>query len=146
MIIIINNYRKSSMEYRNTRQRDKIYKVLMKTRTHPSADWVYKQLKEEMPELSLGTVYRNLRILKEQGKIQELPCGRNCDRYDADISNHYHLVCENCGAVDDVDMPEQKGINAEAEKRNSCTIKGHRIVFFGLCKECKNKQSTSKKE
>ena len=64
------------MKHRNSRQRQRILEILKETKSHPTADWVYKKLKEEIPELSLGTVYRNLNVLKEQGNIEKLPFGR----------------------------------------------------------------------
>jgi Fur family peroxide stress response transcriptional regulator len=124
------------MEYRKSRQRDRILKLLQETNSHPAADWVYSKLKKEIPGLSLGTVYRNLKILMEQGLVQKLPFGSSFDRFEANSAEHYHLVCEKCGLIKDFHMPQYADINQKAEKRCSFKISRHRIEFFGLCKNC----------
>ena len=128
------------MEYRKSQQRDRILQILQKTNSHPTADWIYSKLKEEIPDLSLGTVYRNLKVLMEQGHIQKLPFGSTFDRFEAKIAPHYHLVCEKCGTVIDFEMPEYLDINQKAEKMSSFKISRHRIDFFGLCENCQKKQ------
>jgi Fe2+ or Zn2+ uptake regulation protein len=127
------------MEYRRSQKRERILEILKETNVHPTADWVYKKLKEEIPDLSLGTVYRNLKVLADQGHIQKLPFGSTFDRFEAKIAPHYHLVCEKCGLVEDFEMLQYLGINQAAEKMSSFRISRHRIDFFGLCKKCQNK-------
>jgi len=127
------------MEYRKSQQRERILEILKETKSHPTADWVYMKLKEEIPELSLGTVYRNLKVLMEQGHIQKLPLGSTFDRFEAKIAPHYHLVCEKCGLVEDFEMPHYSTINSQAEKMSAFKISRHRIDFFGLCEKCQNK-------
>jgi len=135
------------MEYRKSQQRERILEILKETKSHPTADWIYMRLKEEIPELSLGTVYRNLKVLMEQGLIQKLPFGSTFDRFEAKIAPHYHLVCEKCGLVEDFEMPQYSAINSQAEKMSAFKISRHRIDFFGLCGKClkENKQSTQRK-
>lgn len=135
------------MEYRKSQQRERILEILKETKSHPTADWVYMKLKEEIPELSLGTVYRNLKVLMEQGLIQKLPFGSTFDRFEAKIAPHYHLVCEKCGVVEDFEMPQYSEINLQAEKMSAFKISRHRIDFFGLCEKCqdKTKQPTKRK-
>jgi Fe2+ or Zn2+ uptake regulation protein len=134
------------MKYRKSRQRQRILEILKETKSHLTADWVYKKLKEEIPELSLGTVYRNLNVLVEQGHIEKLPFGSTFDRFEAKIKPHYHLVCSKCGLVEDFDMPQYTDINKKAEKLSSYKILRHRIDFFGLCKKCqKSSQITQRK-
>ena len=135
------------MEYRKSQQRERILEILKETKSHPTADWIYMRLKEEIPELSLGTVYRNLKVLMEQGLIQKLPFGSTFDRFEAKIAPHYHLVCEKCGLVEDFEMPQYAAINSQAEKMSAFKISRHRIDFFGLCGKCRkeNKQSTQRK-
>ncbi len=133
------------MQYRRSQQRERILEMLKGTESHPTADWVYKKLKEEIPRLSLGTVYRNLNVLIEQGHIQKLPFGSTFDRFDAKTAPHYHLVCEKCGTVTDFEMPGYSDINKKAERMSSFKISRHRIDFFGLCDKCQNKTKQSKK-
>lgn len=131
------------MQYRRSIQRDRVMRVLQETRSHPTADWIYQRLKDEIPTLSLGTVYRNLKILIEQGLVQRIPLGSDQDRFEAKIDHHYHLVCEQCGKVTDFSMPQYSEINEQAQKISGFRISRHRIDFFGLCEKCQS--STHKK-
>jgi|WetSurMetagenome_2_1015567.scaffolds.fasta_scaffold63298_2 Fur family transcriptional regulator, peroxide stress response regulator len=129
------------LKYKRSRQRERILGVLKSTNSHPSADWLYHQLKKDMPRLSLGTVYRNLNTLIAQGFVQRLPIEDGIDRFEATIEPHYHLVCEQCGSVTDFSMPHPIGINVQAEKLSNFKIKRHRIDFYGLCSKCQQPSS-----
>jgi len=118
--------------------------LLEQTEIHPTADWLYHKLKNEFPSLSLGTVYRNLNILAEQHLIQKLPFGSTHDRYEAQKSPHYHLVCETCGCVQDFNMPHYTEINEQARKMSGFDISRHRIDFFGTCEKCHSKKKKRK--
>lgn len=127
------------VQYKNSKQRERIFQLLCNTDTHPTADWIYSQLKPEIPSLSLGTVYRNLRILMEQGKIRRLENGSSFDRFDADLHPHYHFICKLCNQVLDVELPPYARLNSDAEKATGFQIDDHRIDFSGICKECLSK-------
>ncbi|KXS40649.1 MAG: Fur family transcriptional regulator, peroxide stress response regulator [Candidatus Frackibacter sp. T328-2] len=129
---------KSKPKRRMTKQRKKILEILKSTDTHPTADWIYDQVKEEIPNISLGTVYRNLNVLKEMGKIMELNYGSSYSRFDGNPENHYHFTCVGCGKVMDVDEPIHVEINHNIENKMDCNIDHHRMEFFGQCSECKN--------
>jgi Fe2+ or Zn2+ uptake regulation protein len=126
------------MEYRRSKQRDTILTFLKNTRIHPTADWIYLELKKKIPNISLGTVYRNLQVLEEMGEIQKIP-GENTFRYEAKIDPHYHLICEKCGTMVDFEMPHYELINKDAEKMSAFKIARHRIDFYGICSKCQNK-------
>jgi Fur family peroxide stress response transcriptional regulator len=135
-------------KYKRSRQRDRIMEILQGTKSHPSADWLYDRLKKEFPNLSMGTVYRNLNILSEQGLIQKIDFGSTFNRFDADVSPHYHLICEKCSSVADIKLPIYDEINEKVEKMANFSINRHRIEFYGLCKNCeehirRNKKSSS---
>jgi Fur family peroxide stress response transcriptional regulator len=130
------------MNLRNSRQRQRILEILKATDAHPTADWVYKKLKDEIPGLSLGTVYRNLNVLTDQGHIQKLPFGSTFDRFEAQLSPHYHLVCEQCGLIKNFTMPHPVDINKQAEKTSRFKIFRHRIDFFGVCEKCRKVNKT----
>jgi Fur family peroxide stress response transcriptional regulator len=130
------------MKYKRSKQRERVLELLGQTASHPTADWLYQKLKKEFPNLSLGTVYRNLNILAEQKLIQKLPFGSTHDKYEVIKCPHYHLVCENCGSVQDFNMPHYTEINQQAQKMIGFRISRHRIDFFGICQTC---QSKSKK-
>jgi Fe2+ or Zn2+ uptake regulation protein len=121
---------------KRSKQRDRIYSVLRRTRTHPTAEWVFERVREEMPKISLGTVYRNLHVLKEQGKIQELDFGEGTKRYDAFLDPHYHFVCEVCGNVRDLEVPSLTDVNDRIQQHVPEEIRTHRLDFFGTCGEC----------
>lgn len=124
------------VQYKNSKQRDRILKLLCSTDSHPTAEWVYGRLKPENPSLSLGTVYRNLRILLEQGKILRLENGSSFDRYDANIHPHYHFTCKQCNQVIDIQIPINKQLDMEAATTTGFQIDGHRIDFTGICTKC----------
>jgi Fur family peroxide stress response transcriptional regulator len=112
---------------------------------HPTADWLYAQLKKEFPKLSLGTVYRNLSILTEQGLVKRLHFGSTFDRYEAQIAPHYHLICEKCGSILDFNMPFYEELNSKAKELTEFKIRYHRIDFYGLCKRCSAKSNVKSK-
>jgi len=121
---------------RKTRQKEAILEVLRSTTSHPTADWVYNEVRKEMPNISLGTVYRNLRILCQLGEVLELVlCGR-LSRFDARNDNHYHFRCEKCGQVYDVDEPVNSEMDKVAARRTGFNVRYHRLEFYGLCLEC----------
>ncbi len=123
-------------KHKRSKQRDRILGLLRSAVTHPTASWIYDQLKKEISSLSLGTVYRNLNILTEQGLIRRFDFGSTFDRYDADISPHYHFCCERCGSFVDLETPVDEGLNKEVEKTTNFKISSHRIEFYGLCDKC----------
>ena len=129
------------MKYKRSKQRDRILELLRETEVHPTADWLYQKLKDEMPSLSMGTVYRNLSILIEQNLVQRLPLGSTHDRFEAKKMPHYHLVCEECGSVQDFEMPVYSEINHQAQQMSSFNISSHRIDFFGLCEKCQKESN-----
>jgi Fur family peroxide stress response transcriptional regulator len=132
--------------YRQSRQRDMILNLLRSTDTHPTADWLYGQLKEKIPSLSLGTVYRNLHILAEQCLVQKIASGSTFDRFEANPDPHYHLICEICGKVEDFEMDLYQEINYKANRITNFKVDWHRIDFFGICPECKAKQKAKVKK
>lgn len=91
-------------KYRRSKQRERILELLRGTESHPTANWLYGKLREEFPDLSMGTVYRNLGILLEQGLIKRIDFGSTFDRFDANIAPHYHFICEECGTIVDLSM------------------------------------------
>lgn len=122
---------------RKTKQRQLILEELQKTTSHPSAEWLHRQVQEKMPRISLGTVYRNLTVLKEKGVIQELPRVGNQSRYDANPAPHYHFFCTKCGRIDDIVAPAQEEVSTEVAKTNSqYVIVGYHVQFYGFCPLC----------
>lgn len=123
-------------KYRTSKQRTRVLDILRSTKSHPTATWIYERLKPDFPSLSLGTVYRNLNILVEQGDVLELKFGSTFDRYDGKTQPHYHFICENCGAISDVDMEHERELDRKVEERNSYKVNYHRLEFYGQCQRC----------
>lgn len=125
--------------YKYSRQREALYSMLQATTEHPTADWLYARLKPEFHDLSLGTVYRNLNILVEQGLVLRLHYGSTFDRYDACRDPHHHFLCEHCGAVLDIPLAADRKLNARIEQQTGHLVRGHSIDFYGLCVTCRAK-------
>lgn len=123
---------------RRTKQRESILRVLRSATSHPTADWIYDEVRKEMPNISLGTVYRNLRQLCGKGEILELGLCGTLSRFDGRRDSHYHFRCENCGRVFDVDEPINEDINRRVARKTGFKILSHRLEFHGICKECRD--------
>ncbi len=84
---------------RHSTQREVIYETLKNTTSHPDVDAIYKEVKRRLPDIGVATVYRNLKMLVAAGKVNTLETTRNCIHYDADVSNHSHFICSECGKI-----------------------------------------------
>ena len=126
---------------RMTRQRKVILEELQRMKTHPSADEVYEVVRRRLPRISLGTVYRNLEVLSELGKIQKLELGGTTKRFDWNPNKHYHIRCLQCGRVDDAPVAPLTRIEDELYGSTVYEIVGHRLEFLGLCPECSRKNN-----
>ena len=121
---------------KNSKQRDTILRVVMSTTTHPQADWVYDQVRKEIPNISLGTVYRNLKLLARDGIIKELDAQDGPARFDGNSQDHYHFRCENCLRIFDLAEPQDHTLEARIAEKTGFKIKGHYLEFIGLCSDC----------
>jgi Fur family ferric uptake transcriptional regulator len=119
-----------------TKQRQIILEELCSVITHPTAEDIYGMVRKRLPNVSLGTVYRNLETLSEAGVIQKLDVGGTKKRFDGNITTHSHLRCKECGRVDDVDF--KPGIDLESAVRpfTGYQIIKHRLEFIGMCPDC----------
>lgn len=126
-----------------SRQRESIKSYLETHLTHPTAETVYLDIKQEFPNISLGTVYRNLNLLADIGEILRISPGNGPDRYDGNAAPHYHFICTQCGNVLDIDMKHQTQLDELAGKYFDGTITGHVTHFLGICPECNNNSQTN---
>ena len=120
------------------RKRDAILSCLRQTTEHPSADWVYAKLKPEIPDLALGTVYRNLTLFKDQGLITSLGTVGGVERFDGNTAPHVHFVCTNCNRVLDlaqIQVPEE--LNTAASRASGGQVESCQLIFHGRCGSCK---------
>lgn len=124
------------MALKHSRQRDMIKEFLMTRRDHPTADVIYTNVKKRDPNISLGTVYRNLTLLADIGEIARLRVGDGVDHFDADTSPHYHFVCTECGGITDLRMQDMDGILEVAQSGFKGHIAGHVTYFYGICPDC----------
>ena len=123
-----------------SRQREAIQRFLMTRKDHPTADIVYNFVRHEFPNISLGTVYRNLTLLSDIGEITRLRVGDGIDRFDADTRPHYHFVCTECGCVTDFDPQLPVAIDQLCGvQQDGRLIVGHVAYFYGICSGCRRK-------
>lgn len=123
-----------------SRQREAIKEYLMHTTSHPTADTVYSKVRKEFPNISLGTVYRNLNLLAELGEAIKITTPYGGDRFDGNPLPHYHVCCTCCGNVYDLDMELLSKINSLAQESWNGEIDSHDILFYGTCNECLDKK------
>ncbi len=121
---------------RETKQREVILNLLRHTDTHPTADWIYDEVRKVIPKISKGTVYRNLNILQDMREISALSLSGAATRYEGKQENHYHFRCEKCGQVFDLDEPVDKKLDEKIASSTGFRVSYHRLEFRGLCKDC----------
>ena len=121
-----------------SRQREAILNVLCSTETHPTANWVYNQVREIIPNISLGTVYRNLSALCAAGEIISLSVGDGYERFDGNNSRHVHFYCKICGKITDFTLDND--YLAEAARKNGFTPDSSVYIVRGVCGECNTKE------
>ncbi len=136
-----------SMTLKYSKQREAIKSFLMTRKDHPTADVVYSHVREEFPNISLGTVYRNLTLLSDLGEILRIRVGDGIDHFDATVDPHYHFICTECGSVIDLDLSTLTQINEIADASFDGKIAGHVTYFYGTCPNCmKDKKTLNKKK
>jgi Fe2+ or Zn2+ uptake regulation protein len=120
---------------RLTDQRRLILAVVQATDTHPTAERVHAAVRRQIPRVSLGTVYRNLRLLARHGLLAEIPGGPTL-RFDARVERHHHFTCSACGHIFDLDEPVDRRLDARVAARTGFRVSHHRIEFYGRCDRC----------
>ena len=128
------------MATRNTIQCSLVLEAVQKLRCHATADEVYEEIAQGYPGISRATVYRNLKRLSETGQIKKVCVPDGADRFDHRCDGHYHIKCESCGKVFDVDMDEIPNINQKIKDAHGFKVAGCDIVFTGICPKCLQKQ------
>ena len=119
-----------------SKQREVIKTNLANRYDHPTAETVYLDVKNEFPNISLGTVYRNLSLLTELGEIQKISTCMGPDRFDGNPAQHYHFLCRKCGCVMDIDLENQDYLDNAASEVFPGSIEGHSVQFYGVCPAC----------
>ncbi len=124
---------------RITPQRHAILEYLIKSMSHPTADEIYKALEGKFPNMSVATVYNNLRVFREVGLVKELTYGDSSSRFDYVTSNHYHVICEKCDKIVDFDYPALDEVEQLASHVTGFKVTHHRMEVYGICPECQKK-------
>lgn len=119
-----------------SKQREAVLNILQHSKTHPTANDIYVELRKREPRISLGTVYRNLALLCENGMVARIDSNHDSVHYDGCTEPHYHFICDKCGGVYDLDI-EEINLDKEVEKSIGCNVSGHSLIFNGICIRCK---------
>lgn len=127
---------------RNSRQRTLIYEAVRASRSHPNAEEIYHDVQKQLPDISLGTVYRNLNLLEEMGQLVRIHTGVGPDRFDAILQMHPHLVCSSCGGVFDLDccIGQEMDLLKRAFERSGAQIDRVQARAFGICEHCREQK------
>lgn len=124
------------MNKRNTTQRSLVLEAVKELKCHATADEVYNMIVRKFPNISRGTVYRNLNLLSDMGEIRKMEMPSGADRFDHICSEHYHAKCEKCGRVFDVEMEFIADLEQNIKDTRGFKFIGHNIIFKGICPEC----------
>lgn len=125
---------------KRSRQRDCIKEFLIGRCDHPTADTIYAHVKEQFPNISLGTVYRNLSLLSEIGEIQKISCS-GPDRFDGNPLPHYHFTCDCCGSVSDLEFEEKPRLREFHPKNFHGILSEVSLDFHGVCEKCSHSKA-----
>jgi Fur family ferric uptake transcriptional regulator/Fur family peroxide stress response transcriptional regulator len=125
------------MNKRNTIQRALVLEAVKELRCHATTDEVFDAVVKKHPNISRGTVYRNLNLLSEIGEIRKMEMPSGADRFDHESHEHYHARCERCGRVFDVEMEYIADLEKNIKDKQGFEFTGHDLIFKGICHECK---------
>jgi Fur family peroxide stress response transcriptional regulator len=119
-----------------SKQRDMILKTVIGNHIHPTAEDVYQIVREKHSKMSMATVYRNLNLLTELKSIKKISGFGEADRFDGDLSDHYHMICIHCGGITDLITEALADVDDDVGKETGEEILSHKIMFSGICKNC----------
>lgn len=125
---------------RYSRQREEILYTVQNSNEHLSAENIYEILKKKMPNISLGTVYRNLNVLYNMGLMKKIPIYNNPDRFDKTITQHYHLICNECNNIYDISSNILNKLKDNLSNETGYIIKDCDMTFYGICHKCKERK------
>ena len=121
---------------KKSRQREAILRCVLSHHDHPTADNIYMEVRKDFPNISLGTVYRNLSLLTKLGKIQKITCDDHADHFDGELHHHAHFVCTSCGCLQDFPFHLEPASYENAHKEFQGMISEYSILFRGKCASC----------
>lgn len=129
----------------NTKQRQIIYDTVANSYSHPTADEVFKIVRQSMPNISLGTVYRNLGVLTDIGKIRKIAVPGSADHFDRMSEPHDHMVCECCGHMYDIALPHESTLAEQISQISGMKVTNYWLMANCICKECEEKHQEKNK-
>lgn len=124
---------------RNSKQREAVLRVLKESYDHPTADVVHERVKAEIPNISLGTVYRDLKQLQDGGLITVVESSDAKVHYEGHLEEHLHFLCERCAGITDVFCEATLPEGVRALRERGYIVHAHKTVYYGICDECRNK-------
>ena len=124
-----------------SKQRELIRENLLSRYDHPTADDVYASVKLILPNISLGTVYRNLAQLAENGDILKISTSANKEHFDGFVHRHFHFVCNKCDKIYDIDLDGMDEIKNQAAEKLNADIEDYSLIFYGICENCSSKKN-----
>jgi Fur family peroxide stress response transcriptional regulator len=145
MIIVTIIIKIKLIPMRKSKQKEAILKVLQGAVCHPDAGWIYEKVKKQIPDISLGTIYRNLKLLKEAGAIREVGLSGGISHFESEIQPHYHFRCEDCGRIFDLDEKVDRSLANRVEKKTGFKVTGQNLELSGLCLKCQESRNNSLK-
>jgi Fe2+ or Zn2+ uptake regulation protein len=122
---------------RMTIQKRIIMEELGGTKRHPTADTLYYDVKKRLPEISKGTVYRNLETLARNGQALKFIDSKRKNRFDGNTGRHFHIECVKCGRVDDVELKKADVLEKDMDLETGYDVTGYDVYFYGICPHCK---------
>ncbi len=124
-----------------SRKREAILQAIYQSKSHPTAETVYNELKPVFPDLSLGTVYRNISLFKDSGELVSVGVVNGHERFDGKVTPHPHFICDKCGRVDDIETSfDVSRLDSDVETELGCLVTQHHLVFHGLCADCREER------
>ncbi len=128
-----------------SRQRTAVLQTLRQTTKHPTAADLFDAIREQIPSITLATIYRNLAVLKELGLVIEVDAGGTSTRYDATTQSHSHITCIKCGLVEDLDLDLDtgNGVDVSVEEATGYKLVEHTTTFHGICPRCQSESNTN---
>lgn len=121
--------------FRKSKQKEAILRVVKSTTCHPDAGWIHEQVRQEIPKISLGTVYRNLKVLERDGEIRRLEIDMQ-GHFEVNGEKHYHFRCDRCGVITDVHLSFDSELDRQVSQNTGFSVTRHYLEFGGYCQDC----------
>ncbi|MDO4466441.1 MAG: transcriptional repressor [Bacillota bacterium] len=124
------------MQRRNTFQKQIVLDTVRSLKNHATAQEIYHHITQSYPNVGQGTVYRNLKILAQEGQIQKVELPDGADRFDHNCEKHYHVNCIKCGKIFDVEMDIIENLEESIRDTHGIEFLDYEILFKGICPSC----------